>query len=182
VWTQGWSGSLPYVSGVGSGVGGSGVLVGGGGSVGAGGCVGRGAPGVLVGTGVRGTAVQKMRVAVAVAVGVSVYSNVAVRVRVWVGVGVSVSGRGVSVKVVVTVAVKVTVGVRVKNGREVGVTAVPGLKSSARKDKRPVKPAQMNKITGMATSSQARPSNQAGLMIDFRRRIDLGKPSRQAWM
>jgi hypothetical protein len=131
---------------------------------------------------VRGAAVQKKRVAVAVAVGVSLIASVAVRVRVWVAVGVSVSGRGVSVKVEVTVKVKVSVGVRVKNGREVGVTAALGLKSSERKDSRPVKPAQMNKITGMATSSQARPSNHSGLMIEFWRRIDLGKPSRQAWM
>jgi hypothetical protein len=131
---------------------------------------------------VLGAAVQKKRVAVAVAVTVSVRARVAVRVRVCVGVGVSVSGRGVSVKVEVSVGTKVSVGVRVKNGREVGVMAVLGLKSSDRKDSRPVKPAQTNKITGMATSSQARPSNHAGLMIELRRRIDLGKPSRQACM
>ena len=172
-----------YVSGVGSG-----VLVGGGGSVGgggggggwvAGGCVGCGSEGGLVGaTDVLVGKVQKKRVDVGV--GVIVRVTVAVRVRVWVGVGVSDCGRGVTVKVEVTVGVKVSVGVRVKNGREVGVMAVLGLKSSERKDSRPVKPAQMNKITGMATSSQARPSYHSGLMIEFRRRIDLGKPSRQA--
>jgi hypothetical protein len=164
-------------------VGNSGGCVGGrGGGWVAGGWVGCGcgSPGGLVGVDVRGAAVQKMRVEVGV--GVMVRVTVAVRVRVWVGVGVSVCGRGVSVKVGVTVGVKVTVGVRVKNGREVGVLVVLDLKSSERKDNRPVNPAQMNKITGIATSSQARPSNHAELMIDFWRRIDLGKPSRQACM
>ena len=81
----------------------------------------------------------------------------------------------------VSVKVRVSVGVRVKNGREVGVLALLGLKSSERKDNRPVKPAQKNKITGIVTRIQANLSIEARLKIGFRRRRDLGKPSCQAW-
>jgi hypothetical protein len=80
------------------------------------------------------------------------------------------------------VNVRVSVGVRVKNGREVGVLAVLGLKSSERKDNRPVKPAQRNNITGMATSIQDNLSTETSVKMGFGRRRDLGKPSGQAWM
>jgi hypothetical protein len=80
------------------------------------------------------------------------------------------------------VKVWVSVGVRVKNGREVGVLALLGLKSSERKDKRPVKPAHINKITGMATNIQANLSIETKLKMGLGRRRDLGKPSCQAWV
>lgn len=137
---------------------GSGVLVGGGGWV-----------GVLVG--VLGGTVQKNRVAVDVGVCVYVSVWVGVAVSVWVGVGVSGSMVGVKVRfwVNVLVGVKVSVGVRVKNGREVGALARPGLKSIPIKDSCPLKPAHKKMITGSASSSHIKPSRSDGEIMGLRR-------------
>lgn len=142
--------------------------------------MGGGGGGGEVGEGWPGAAVHRGRVGVTDTVPVGV--TVTVRVVVGVVVGVAVSGISVSVAVFVTVGVKSGVAVRVKTGLVVGVLVSFELKFRERKPSRPLKPAQMNKITGMATSSQASPSNSEGLMIELRLRMDLGKPSRQACM